>query len=264
MQHIISDVHGCYHTLVSLLKKVRDYDSNPKFVFVGDYPDRGLHTKQAVDLIIQMRENEGAICLRGNHDDVVDYILNEESQGNMKEHLYGEPTAEKAVIWFLRNGLWPTMESYGMDSFHSNIVDAFRAAVPDSHKKFFNSLEMFWENDTHFACHAFMRPYEKLPKSFKFMSRDRNNETLWSRFEAGYDISSFKCGLAFKKPVLWDKIGVFGHTPVSYYGSPTPVKHDKIRLIDTGSFTGESMCAYNCDEDDWILQPTDRRDIDKE
>lgn len=68
--YIISDLHGCFYTLKKLIEKVRRKNESPQFVFVGDYVDRGLNSKQCVELLIQL-QSEGAICLRGNHDDVM-------------------------------------------------------------------------------------------------------------------------------------------------------------------------------------------------
>ena len=51
MQYIIGDIHGCADTLQKLLAKVRAADEDAKFVFVGDYIDRGLKSKEVVGLV---------------------------------------------------------------------------------------------------------------------------------------------------------------------------------------------------------------------
>lgn len=253
MQWIISDCHGCCHTLEKLLWKIRGQDPSPLFVFVGDYVDRGLFNKEVVELAVQLQK-EGAVCLRGNHDDVVDWLLNKHCLGNSKEWVVGELTEDKVVNWWMLNGLKTTFQSYNATN-----LEEFKANVPDSHKEFFRNLPLFWESDTHFACHAFMRPNEPLPRSMKFVQSDRNEEILWSRFSYGDAV--YKKNLAEQ----WDKIGVFGHTPVSTYipSKATPIKSGKVRLIDTGVFIGEAMSAYNCNTDSFISETTDRRDIFK-
>lgn len=264
---IISDIHGCYHTLVALVDKVKFADANAKFVFVGDYVDRGLLNKECIDFVIKM-QHEGASCLRGNHDDVIDWILNGQSYSDMREHVAGQPDPEKVVHWWLWNGFAPTLESYGVQSHHrpkgpySEAPDGFlvqadfQEKVPQEHKDFFNNLPLYWENDTHFCCHAWMRPDEELPRDMKFMRSDRAEETLWSRFDRHPVAKTF-----IPVTTKWDRIGVFGHTPVTQYGAVTPIKYDKIRLIDTGVFLDNYMCAYCCEQDDWLLQSTDSRDI---
>ncbi|KKK95248.1 hypothetical protein LCGC14_2674730, partial [marine sediment metagenome] len=46
-------------------------------------------------------------------------------------------------------------------------------------------------------------------------------------------------------------------------GGVAPIKHGNLRLIDTGAFQDEYLCAYNCQQDDWVLQATDSRDIER-
>lgn len=44
----ISDVHGCYHTLMALLMQI---PSEYEIVFLGDLVDRGPRSKQVVDFV---------------------------------------------------------------------------------------------------------------------------------------------------------------------------------------------------------------------
>ncbi len=72
---IIGDVHGCYYTLIDLLKKLGYQRQNNVWqhparlaVFIGDYIDRGLNTRQTLKLIKSMVDNGKAIALLGNHE----------------------------------------------------------------------------------------------------------------------------------------------------------------------------------------------------
>ena len=60
--YVIGDVHGCFYTLDKLIKTLPD---SANVIFVGDLCDRGLHTKEVINLVI----NKKYICIRGNHDD---------------------------------------------------------------------------------------------------------------------------------------------------------------------------------------------------
>lgn len=253
MQFIIGDIHGCNYTLQKLLKSVQVADQHPKFVFLGDYADRGLHSREVIDTLLDLQKNYDTVLLRGNHDDVIDWLLNGHALSNDDWKQKGDL---HTWTWWAYNGLIQTTNNYGVTFDGTmNSLEAWRAAVPEEHKQFFNDLVLYWENETHFACHAYMRPTEELPRDLKFMPNDRNDEALWSRFpRAG-------CHLDVKNKIQWDKIGVFGHTPTKSYGSPVPIKYDKIRLIDTGVFLDNYLTAYCCDWDDWILQATDSRDL---
>lgn len=259
MIYVIGDIHGCFYTLEKLIDKVRKKDESPQFIFVGDYVDRGLYSKECVEFVIQL-QSEGAVCLRGNHDDIIDYLLHQDCVSDLKEMLVTselKPSIQTVGMWWLANGLAPTIQSYLNMSLVGNpfdyILNLFLSSIPFHHRKFFRDLKMYWENDTHFACHAYLNPNEPLPRDLKFLPSSSGHEMLWSRFKG-------PGGIACSLPV-WDKIGVFGHTPVSYYGAAAPIKHGNIRLIDTGAFMNEYMTAYCEEQDDHILQATDSRDI---
>ncbi|MHA2279393.1 MAG: metallophosphoesterase [Promethearchaeota archaeon] len=268
MHYIISDIHGCFYTLQKLLDKIRTKDSDPQLIFIGDYVDRGLHSKQVIDLIIEL-QTEGAVCLRGNHDDVVDWLCNRKCTSNLAELMPpGVPLNLVTVgSWWLVNGLYPAISSY-LDVVSGTPMDAifhmFVSSVPAKHKAFFRKLRLYWEDETHFACHAYLDPKEVLPRTLAFLPSSKSMDLLWSRFPAAYTETAYgrhiPSGLSCSKPV-WDTIGIFGHTPVKCYGSVTPIKYGNLRLIDTGAFQDEYLCAYTVEQDDHILQATDSRDI---
>ncbi len=283
MNWIISDIHGVYFTLISLLERIDKLDSNPHLIFVGDYADRGPHSHRVVEHMIVLQSERDVTCLRGNHDEVIDYILNDHYLGmGPKEWVPSPSDMDSVMLWWMTNGLSSTLESYGVTAHTREygtyggmgakvkaIVEEFREKAPDSHKSFLRDLPLFWESDTHFACHAFMRPDEELPRSLRFMPSDRNEETLWTRFQ--HDFA--EGGLLDSVKTNWDKIGVFGHTPVdtlSILSCPPedvitdPIFHDQIRLIDTGAFHGGFLTAYCCEQDEWIYVRTDERDMKKE
>ena len=185
MNHIIGDVHGCFYTLEKLIQRVQDLDDKAYFIFIGDYVDRGQLNKEVVEYAIDLQNKGNALCLRGNHDNVIDWILNDDGEkdglrvghykGNISEYVRDRPTFDNVIPWWRVNGLDETLASYGATQalFDSNepvdpnrIAQEFREKVPQSHKDFFRNLPLFWENETHFACHAFFRPNEELPDIF--------------------------------------------------------------------------------------------------
>jgi len=229
--------------------------------------DRGLHSKQVVELMIQLQE-DGAVCLRGNHDDVLDWLCNMKSETDLRTKMGGmEPDLLSVSSWWLMNGLFPTIKSYSTVTENvplDILITIFTSSVPRSHKEFFRGLKLFWENDTHFACHAYLDPTKELPRTLTFLSTSCTMDLLWSRFSVkrsqilhGHPMPA---GVACCKPV-WDRVGVFGHTPVSFYGAVAPIKHGNLRLIDTGAFQNGYLCAYIVEQDCWLLQATDSRDI---
>lgn len=68
---VIGDIHGCCHTLVTLLTQVNLNTNTDRIVFLGDYIDRGLYSKDVIRTIRELQEAmpEGnCTCLRGNHE----------------------------------------------------------------------------------------------------------------------------------------------------------------------------------------------------
>ena len=65
---IIGDIHGCHAALANLLPQVLDQADT--IVFLGDYVDRGPHSKEVVSTLIalQHKKSHRIIPLMGNHD----------------------------------------------------------------------------------------------------------------------------------------------------------------------------------------------------
>ena len=272
MQYVVGDIHGMALTLEKLLKKIRNQDSDPAYVFVGDYCDRGSKSKEVVDICLSL-EVDKRIFLRGNHDDIVDYLLNDHVKSDLELYEVGEDMSQQnslvgVAYWWLQNGLSDTLKSYGVTCKpfcieHDDLYDTvmkFRQLVPDSHKQFYKKAQIFWENKTHFACHGFLSPNTTLPQSLSEMEDNKvcNSTVLWNRFPADP-----KGGLDQSIDPVWDKIGIFGHTPVQYYHMTTPIKYKNIRLIDTGAYKGEYLSAYCVEMDDFIFVAHESKDIEK-
>ncbi|HKL17824.1 MAG TPA: metallophosphoesterase family protein, partial [Halalkalibaculum sp.] len=66
----IGDVHGCLNSLQALAEKLEKY-SDRQFVFLGDYIDRGPDSKGVVDFLLEYREKQDCIFLRGNHEQML-------------------------------------------------------------------------------------------------------------------------------------------------------------------------------------------------
>ncbi len=62
---VFTDIHGRFAELQELLELV---PQDTKLVFLGDYVDRGTQSREVVELV---RSLPGAVCLRGNHEDML-------------------------------------------------------------------------------------------------------------------------------------------------------------------------------------------------
>jgi len=73
--YAIGDVHGCFDKLMALLAHCDAHSGSrkPRFVFLGDYVDRGPDSKRVVEFLMRGQSNfpERFICLKGNHEELL-------------------------------------------------------------------------------------------------------------------------------------------------------------------------------------------------
>ena len=192
----IGDIHGCLSQLTSLHKNILNYDKfNPRndlLIYLGDYIDRGKYSKDVIDQILKLKNNNiKTINLMGNHDEfMIDFILNKKN--NIKN--------------WVNFGADQTFRSYGVevveyikDGFDDEVVDKLRNTLlnkmDNTHLDFFKNLEISYSSENYLFVHAGIDPDKKL-------SEQSEKDYLWSRSEK-----------FFSKDFKSEKIIVHGHTP---------------------------------------------------
>lgn len=124
---IVGDIHGCFFTLKTLLKRFEDdYDQN-LLVFVGDLIDRGPFSREVVGIVRSLVDNKKAICLRGNHEQMA---------------IDAHKNSADAPLW-LYNGGNECLESYAR---HENQLK--------SDVDWFSTLPLSFQDDDWFIVHA--------------------------------------------------------------------------------------------------------------
>jgi len=171
----IGDIHGCLAKLRALMEKLPIDFSRDTLLFIGDYIDRGPHSVEVVDYLINFKKRRPeVIFLKGNHEDMLEKYLNGTDR-----------------FTYLLNGGQRTLDSYLKQSTKS---EAF--PIPPHHKDFYRSLKLYYETDNYIFVHAGMRP--KVPLEFQ-----ENEDLLWIRGKFIYTKYNF------------GKRVIFGHTPLS-------------------------------------------------
>lgn len=94
----VGDIHGEINKLNSLLENL-NLEKSDTVVFLGDYIDRGKHSKGVVELLIELSQNVNCIFLKGNHEQMVLKML--------------ETKSETDINYWLMNGGNETLNSYG-------------------------------------------------------------------------------------------------------------------------------------------------------
>ncbi len=242
--------------LTTLVAAVRGRDAKARFIFVGDYVNRGSRSKGVIDFLLQL---ENASFIRGNHDDIFDLVINGECYAENAAR--GDRVA--AFQWFMKYGLDSTLLSYDIDfaqldllteRCHPDQLDRIGRQIPAAHRQFIRNLPAVHEEEDLFVVHGKWEPDElseaptvgaRLAKNFRI-----RHSVLWGRF------TSEEIGRA----KAWGRTGFFGHTPVSYYAGPAeqpqmlPVVGRKMVLVDTAAALGEDgrLTAYCADDESFI------------
>jgi serine/threonine protein phosphatase 1 len=136
----ISDIHGCFDKLDSLIAAcdLLSEGEDARFVFIGDYVDRGPDTRKVIDFLIlsQLREPERLICLRGNHEAMLIDAAN-------KDRSDRDP-----MNWWA-NGGEQTLDSYGVSDPN---------ALPAQHLAWMKALPLRFSDRKRLYVHAGIRP----------------------------------------------------------------------------------------------------------
>jgi predicted MPP superfamily phosphohydrolase len=114
----IGDIHGNLPALNDLLAQLEStLTTRDEVIFLGDYIDRGPHSRQCIDRILRFQAESAAavVLLRGNHEDWLTKTMR-----NHTNH-----------AWLLVMEAYPTIESYSNDAAQALLMAA-RAAGPDA------------------------------------------------------------------------------------------------------------------------------------
>ncbi|GLO66284.1 metallophosphoesterase family protein [Oceanobacillus kimchii] len=210
----ISDIHGCYNELVKLLDEVNYKPEVDQLILLGDYIDRGTKNKEVVQKVMNLVD-EGAIALRGNHDQMfLDFLY----KNNID-----------AQMLYLQNGGLTTLESYvGYEWFDDGITpeNLYRAKqfIQDNYKehlKFLYHLPYYHQIGNLLFVHAGINP---LLEDWRETSDD---DMIWIREKFLYS----------SRPNDNLRI-IHGHTPAQYLHSSNGINFTEKRVGIDGA------CAY--------------------
>lgn len=186
---VISDIHGALDLFESLLKKI-DYNAKQdQLILLGDYVDRGPKAKEVLDKVIELHA-EGAIVLKGNHEDMM-----------IKAMLGNDARAWKH--WAHQNGGGDTLKSYGFTEADYMVPDGVAFTKPNLHSEklsehltFIQQLDPLIEWEGYIFAHAGIHPEQTIVETDPYLF-------MWIR-------EVFHENYAGKQTVI------FGHTPTKY------------------------------------------------
>lgn len=213
--YTVGDIHGRLDLLDQLLSRIDAHlAANPIAravdVFLGDYVDRGPHSRDVIDRLIKRTRTRNAVCLQGNHELLLRQFME-------------DPTILDE--WGKYGGL-ATLVSYGLappvkadSNGQVKLASEFNQVLPESHRQFLGSLALSFTCGDFFFVHAGVRPGVSL-------RTQRAEDLLWIRDDFLLHEQSF------------GKFVVHGHTPVAQ----PEIRSNRVN-IDTGAYaTGRLTC----------------------
>lgn len=170
----IGDIHGCPKTLNALLDSLKTY-SNRKFIFVGDYIDRGPNSAEVVSSLIAFSAKHSCVFLRGNHEQMLLDVQN----GN-------------SIAQWSKNGGKMTIQSY--------MNENKKYELPYQHFHFYRNTRLFYESDSYVFVHGGLDPECSIAENIA--DESSHESFMWQRDH-------------LHERNFWEKTVVFGHTPMS-------------------------------------------------
>lgn len=218
--YAIGDVHGRYDLLLKLLDKIdADIADLPEeteviLVFLGDYIDRGLQSRQVFDLLMSDRmQAYTPVFLMGNHEESVLRFREDATFGREWARFGGGET-------LYSYGLQPPSSASGAnpDAWHA-VWSQFREVFPPAHLDFVQSMQHYVIIGDYLFVHAGLRPNVAI--------EDQSvDDMLWIRDTFLTDDETF--------PYLV----VHGHTPAH-----APYIDNRRMGLDTGAFSSGILTA---------------------
>lgn len=201
----IGDVHGQLDALNSLMAKLdtmaaTSSASRKILVFLGDYIDRGLKSRQVIDRMVAGFPGYEVHYLRGNHDETILQFMDDASVGEAWKNYGGLETLGSYGVARTKTGDWTDSQAH------------LKEKLPPTHLSFFRNLEMFFEIGDYLFVHAGLRP--GIP-----LAEQSPHDLMWIRDDFLNSKSDF------------GRLVVHGHTPKS----APEIRSNRIG-IDTGAY----------------------------
>jgi serine/threonine protein phosphatase 1 len=145
----VGDIHGCIDQLRQLVELVRTENKIDRWVFLGDYIDRGPGSKEVIDLLMSLQQETDVVCLKGNHEAMLIEAVEDDSDLD---------------LWLV-NGGFATLQSF-------DLADAF--ALTAKYLDWLGSLPLYHDDGRRFFVHAGVNqtPPHKTPAEVMLWIRD--------------------------------------------------------------------------------------------
>lgn len=219
--YAVGDIHGRADLLAEMTARIDDDlrrrpVSYAVEIYLGDYIDRGDESKDVIDILCRRLVYRNAICLRGNHEALLEAFIEDAGAFQAWLNLGGRETLQSY-------GLHADPEDYAPEVWQA----AFHATFPRTHSLFLQCLRNTYRCGDYLFVHAGIRPGVPLAQQTQEDMTWIRSEFLSSTTDHGY-------------------IVVHGHTPVArpeIYGNRINIDTGAVRsgMLTCIALEGSSM-----------------------
>lgn len=214
--YAIGDIHGRADLLQKLHELILDdaadagRDAKKFAIYLGDYVDRGLQSKEVIDILLDSSLPDfETVYLKGNHDDQFLEFMDDTGAGEDWLKIGGDATVYSYGVRIPQD-VAPAMRLMF-------IQRELRNSVPKSHMEFLSKLELTKEIGDYFFVHAGINPARPLNKQIP-------EDLLWIRNEF------------LDSEVNFGKVVVHGHSMTR----ELDIRDNRIG-IDTGAYISNKL-----------------------
>ncbi|MBP6237401.1 MAG: serine/threonine protein phosphatase [Saprospiraceae bacterium] len=216
---VVGDIHGGLKALNQVLERT-SLKNDDQLIFLGDYVDGWSQSAQVLDFLLQLKQKQACVFIKGNHD------------------VWGEKwlrNGEKEDIW-LANGGRETINSYighteGEKLRHLDFLEQMPYYHIDQQDRLFIHAGF---TSMHGPTHEFYNTN---------FSWDR---TLWETALALDPLMAGENIFYPKRFRLYSEIYI-GHTPTVNYFITTPMHRANVWNVDTGAAFGGPLTILDVD-----------------
>jgi serine/threonine protein phosphatase 1 len=199
---VIPDTHGCAKTVEALFANIIKPTRYDEIYFLGDYIDRGPHSKGVIDFIRNLQRDEfNVTALKGNHEDMAVELY--DAENNREGGWLNLFSAKKEGAWHEMGGR-ETLKSFGVRQARE---------IPADYIEWMRALRYYVDLEKFVLVHA----------GLNFRNEDPYEDKLSMLWLREYEIKPEKIG--FRKII-------HGHNPVHMELITQTIKTNFYKFID--------------------------------
>ena len=216
---VITDIHAFYTLTRKALEESGFFDEKEKskLIICGDILDRGKEVFETQAFILELMKENRVILIRGNHEDLLEKMLDELLYGDL--YLF-----EMGTSHYIKNGTWQTAltlsglrEDYALA--HTKELVA-KVKSSDFYRKILPDMVDYYETDNYIFTHGYIpvtaddgNTVYRTYKSYRFNENWREASVIDWQNARWYNGMEFVCK---RRLGVKDKTVVCGHWSCSY------------------------------------------------